>query len=291
MNQPCAISVDASTAVDASSEIDHALIKTTAAAGNHDNPGAISADHYREPVPFVPRGPRDDRGDQDYAMLYEQQTRLLLQATINGQEAEREQICLDLHDGVCQTLAAAFQYLETVDLDPALFPHQASRLLRAQELVRLGIQQAREIVGSLRPARLDALGLIAALHHDVRDLAERTGIAASCESDVLHLPHVVETALYRIIHEALNNVVKHAHATHVAVRFHRYPDSLVVLVEDNGIGFTPGGRAPDPHVGGVGLISMRRRTEMLRGQFELRSIPGHGTSICLTLPLYVLQGH
>jgi two-component system sensor histidine kinase DegS len=236
-------------------------------------------------------GPRDDHADREAALLYEQQTRLLLQATINGQEAEREQICLDLHDGVCQTLAAAFQYLETIGLDPAQFPQQYSRLLRAQELVRLGIQQAREIVASLRPARLDALGLIAALRHDVRDLSERTGIAISCEAEGLHLPRAVETALYRIIHEALNNIVKHAHATDVVVSFHQYPDRLVILVEDNGIGFAAGSAAPDPHFGGVGLVSMQRRTEMLHGQFELYSVPDHGTSVCVTVPLHVMEGY
>jgi PAS domain S-box-containing protein len=222
----------------------------------------------------------------DTKQLQERQTRLLLEATINGQEEERERICLDIHDGVCQTLATAFQCLETVELDAGQSRAQVETLRRAQDLVRQGARQAREIVASLRSTRLDALGLIAALRHDVRDLAERTGIEASFEADPIRLPNSIETALYRVIHEALNNIIKHAQATHVATTLCQCRDKLVVVVQDNGVGF-PVERGLHCSDGrGIGLISMRRRTELLQGSFEVSSTPGMGSSICITVPLH-----
>jgi two-component system sensor histidine kinase DegS len=218
----------------------------------------------------------------------ELQTRRLLEATIKGQEEERERICLDLHDGVCQTLATAFQYLETIDLEPGARPEQWQQLQRARALVRLGIRQAREIVASLRPARLDALGLVAALQHDLRDLNEQTGIEMALVADAMVLPNSIQTALYRIIHEALNNVIKHAGATRVTVSLHMQHGNLVVVVHDNGIGFAPGRYAPRPDTGGIGLTSMRRRTELLNGHFEIVSRPGDGCRVCITLPSYAM---
>jgi two-component system sensor histidine kinase DegS len=218
--------------------------------------------------------------------MQERQTRLLLEATINGQEEERERICLDIHDGVCQTLATAFQYLETVELDPDQNVVQLEKLHRAQDLVRQGARQAREIVASLRSTRLDALGLIAALRHDVRDLAERTGIRASFEADTIRLPNSVETALYRVIHEALNNIIKHAQATHLATTLRQHRDKLVVVVQDNGVGFPVERGLYGSEGRGIGLISMRRRTELLQGRFEISSTPGSGSTICITVPLH-----
>jgi PAS domain S-box-containing protein len=234
----------------------------------------------------VPRMSIIARDVTDTKLMQERQTRLLLEATINGQEEERERICLDIHDGVCQTLATAFQYLETVELDASQNLVQLERLRTAQELVRQGMRQAREIVASLRSARLDALGLIAALRHDVRDLAERTGIMATFEADAIRLPGSMETALYRVIHEALNNIIKHAHATRVAATLRQQRDELKIVVQDDGVGFPVdrGLRAADGR--GIGLISMRRRTELLLGKFEVSSTPGKGSSICITVPLH-----
>ncbi|MDB5059724.1 MAG: histidine kinase [Chloroflexi bacterium] len=234
----------------------------------------------------LPRTSIIARDVTDTKLMQERQTRLLLEATINGQEEERERICLDIHDGVCQTLATAFQYLEMVELDSSQNLVQMQRLRTAQELVRQGMRQAREIVASLRSARLDALGLVAALRHDVRDLAERTGIKATFEADALRLPGSVETALYRVIHEALNNIIKHAHATHVAATLRQHRDELEIVVQDNGVGFPVERGLLGSDGRGIGLISMRRRTELLQGKFEVSSTLGNGSSICITVPLH-----
>jgi PAS domain S-box-containing protein len=234
----------------------------------------------------LPRIAITARDVTDTKQMQERQTRLLLEATINGQEEERERICLDIHDGVCQTLATAFQYLETVEVDPGQNPAQFEKVQKAQDLVRQGARQAREIVASLRSTRLDALGLIAALRHDIRDLAERTGINVSFEADTMRLPSAIETALYRVVHEALNNIIKHAQATHVATTLRRERDELVVVVQDNGVGFPVERGIPGTEGRGIGLISMRRRTELLHGSFEVSSTAGKGSSICITVPLH-----
>ncbi len=221
----------------------------------------------------------------DLVALRDRQTRLLLEATINGQEEERERICLDIHDGICQTLATAFHYLDMVELDGKDTREQRERLQKGRDLVRQGIRQAREIVASLRPARLDALGLVAALRYDVRDLGERTGMEAEFEADAVHLAGSVETALYRVVHEALNNIAKHSHATRFRVTLHGAYDRFVVTVEDNGVGFSPVAPRTSPLEGGVGMISMRRRTELLQGRFDVHSTPGQGTTVRISLPL------
>ncbi len=224
----------------------------------------------------------------DLVALRERQTRLLLEATLNGQEEERERICLDLHDGICQTLATAYQFLDMVELGAGRGSEQVDRLERGRELVRQGIRQAREIVASLRPARLDALGLVAALRYDVRDLGERTGLLTSFDADPLCLSGSVETALYRVIQEALNNVVKHAQATTVRVAIRRENERIVVSVEDDGVGFPSIPARTNALEGGVGLISMRRRTELLHGRFDVLSSPGRGTMVRIMLPLALL---
>ena len=224
----------------------------------------------------------------DLVALRERQTRLLLEATINGQEEERERICLDIHDGICQTLATAFQYLDMVEIGSLGDSEQLDRLQRGKELVRQGIRQAREIVASLRPARLDALGLVAALRYDVRDIGERTGIQTVFDAEPLCLISSVETALYRVLHEALNNVVKHAQATRICVSLYREQSRIVMSVEDDGVGFSAVPTTSHTLGGGVGLISMRRRTELLNGRFEVHSTPGEGTTIRLLLPLSLL---
>ena len=213
------------------------------------------------------------------------QSQLLLQATISGQEEERQRICLEIHDGICQTLTTALRYMEASSQPFGSVPADNAGQRRAQELVRLGMHQAREIVASLRPARLEELGLVAALRHDIQDLAENTGIATAFEADTLHLPSHMETALYRIVHEALNNTIKHAHATHLSLTLARGLDELVAVVQDNGRGFVVDAVESRHRDTGIGLISMRRRTELLAGKFEVRSAPGEGTTVTVTVPL------
>jgi signal transduction histidine kinase len=121
-------------------------------------------------------------------------------------------------------------------------------------------------------------------------MGERFGIQAEFEADPLRLAGTVETALYRVIHEALSNVAKHSRATTVRVALRQEHERLIVVVEDNGVGFTPGSMRTNPREGGVGMISMRRRTELLQGRFDVQSAPDQGTTVRLSLPLALVTG-
>jgi signal transduction histidine kinase len=93
----------------------------------------------------------------------------------------------------------------------------------------------------------------------------------------------VETHLYRVAQEALNNVVKHASARHVSVVLERHDDRLVLIIEDDGRGFDVDARA-EPHGRGLGLVGMRERAEIIGGSLEIESTPGKGTTIFLQVP-------
>jgi PAS domain S-box-containing protein len=221
----------------------------------------------------------------DFRTLRERQTQALLEATLRGQEEERERICLDVHDGILQTLGLAARNLEPVLQNTMLQPVTHRRAQNAHDLVRQSVQQAREIVAWLRPARLDALGLVEALRYDVKDLAERTGLLIYFEAEAWRFPKTIETTLYRLIHEALNNVVKHARAAHVTLAFHQSEDELVAEIRDDGVGFAVNDDEAQLCQGGVGLISMRRRAELIQGRLEIHSAAKRGSVVRVTVPI------
>ncbi|MBI4306260.1 MAG: GAF domain-containing protein, partial [Chloroflexi bacterium] len=132
----------------------------------------------------------------------EQQVSLLLKKTIDAQEEERERICLEIHDGVAQTLAGAFHYLQTLDNRPELADDVRGSLHKASMLVRNAGREAREVIANLRPTTLDTLGLVAALQYQMNELQTRTGWQVDFDADQVRFPKPVETTLYRIVQEA-----------------------------------------------------------------------------------------
>ncbi len=215
----------------------------------------------------------------------EEQVSFLLKATIDAQEDERERICLDLHDGVSQTLAAAFHYLQTLDSWPELPDALRTNVGKAGMLVRHAIHESREVLSSLRPAALDTLGLVATLQYELDGLQAQMGWQIDFDADQVRFPKAVETALYRIVHEALTNVTKHARATRVSVRVKQQVGHIVAEVRDDGAGFDP--RSLDRQLtrNGVGLLSMRKRAELLHGSFRVVSSPCQGTLVRVEVPL------
>jgi signal transduction histidine kinase len=138
-----------------------------------------------------------------------------------------------------------------------------------------------ELIWQLRPTALDDFGLRAALTNYMQGWSERTHIPARLhESGLLHqrLPSEIETTLYRIAQEALNNVAKHASAQHVDVILERRADTILLIVEDDGRGFEPGG-----HGGGFGLVSMRERAALVGASLEIESSPGQGTTVIVRI--------
>jgi signal transduction histidine kinase len=142
------------------------------------------------------------------------------------------------------------------------------------------IENLHRIAMALRPASLDHVGLVAALRQHVEALGEKHGIHASFRTGgvIERLPANVETVLYRTVQEALTNVIRHAQATRVDVVLTVRDGKLIVLVEDDGIGFDPNSASSDDH---LGLFGIRERTEMIGGTLVVESEPGKGTTIML----------
>ena len=139
----------------------------------------------------------------------------------------------------------------------------------------------RRLAVELRPKALDDFGLVPALERLRDTFAEQTGMRVDLESQIRErLPTEVETALYRIVQEALTNVVKHAQATAVSIVLAPKTGAVTALIEDDGRGFTPDGSGE-----GLGLLGMGERLALLGGRLKIESRPGAGTAIVAEVPL------
>jgi signal transduction histidine kinase len=211
------------------------------------------------------------------------------QNSLEIQKTERERITLEVHDGIAQTLASAFQYLQTIDqiARPYFDQHQDLNQLftRAVGLIRQAIQETREIINGMSPATLDIHGLVLTVRQELKQFGEETGCKVEFYSSAWpNLPRHVEFAIYRIIHEAVNNVRKHAQSPRLRVEMSQKGESLLIRVRDWGIGFIPDKLEPSSSNRSLGLLSMRRRTELLGGTFNINSALGKGTEIRVDIP-------
>lgn len=203
------------------------------------------------------------------------------ESLISAREEERRRLRRDLHDGVGPQLAALMLELETagdlVSENPEASALMAKLSRRAGEIV----SDVRRSVHALRPPALDELGLVGALEEGAVQYGP-AGLRISVEEpeELSRLPAAVEVACYRIVQEALTNVVRHAGASNCSIRIR--PDEeasvLVVEVQDDGRGIRDHDRT------GVGLISMRERTEELGGRCTVRRLGGGGTLVTAFLP-------
>ncbi|GEM_PF-252853 len=208
----------------------------------------------------------------------------LLDRILMAQEEERRRIARELHDEAGQALTSLRVSLGLLEREA----HQPEAVLvRVTELKRLVeeiLDNLHRLAMDLRPATLDHLGLVAALRQYIELCRHRYGLNVQFEVIGLEeerLPPTVEIALYRILQEALTNVVRHAHATRVDVLLERRGDHVVAVVEDNGVGFNPEQAMRD---GRLGLFGMRERVERLGGTLILESAPGSGTTVVVEVP-------
>lgn len=209
------------------------------------------------------------------------QTRL-----VTAQEEERRRISRELHDEVGQqitTLMLAMKALET-DASVEQLPAQLRSLRGIAEQVGREIHQ---LASELRPIALDELGLSRALTGYLDAWGERSGINVDfvdVDPHAVRLPSALETTLYRVVQEAMNNVFKHASAKSVSVSIERRPDSVVAIVEDDGSGFDPeAAQHRDPSR--IGIASMRERAAIAGGSLTIESSAGGGTTVRVVLPL------
>ncbi len=212
----------------------------------------------------------------------------LLRRLVTAQEEERRRISRELHDQTGQQLAALLLGLKTLD-NSATGNGLASlhqRVLQLQKLAEQLVDDTHHLAWELRPVALDDLGLEMAISNSVEKWSERHSIAVDFHSSLekQRLPSAVETAVFRIVQEALTNVFKHAQANRVSVMLEYRYDELLVIVEDNGCGFQPEVPPTVKERGGLGLIGIHERVALVGGKFNIESEPGSGTTLVIRIP-------
>jgi signal transduction histidine kinase len=204
-----------------------------------------------------------------------------------AREEERRRLRRDLHDGIGPTLASLAQRIDTATYLIADEPQRATTLLQeVKGQVRTTIADLRRVVENLRPPVLDEFGLVGAVRDHLIPAQAHRGLAIQCIAGepLTPLPAAVEVAAFRIVQEALANVVRHAGAGHAEVRLTlERPNVLVVEVADDGRGLPALRRV------GVGLRSMRERAEELGGTLSVNARPRGGTAVRATLPFAPAQ--
>jgi signal transduction histidine kinase len=205
-----------------------------------------------------------------------------LRRVVSGQEIERQRLARELHDETGQALTSILLGLKAVEEAPS--PEEMrSAVASLRELVVATLQDVRRLAVELRPKALDDFGLVPALERLVNLFSESTGIAVELEATLgdRRLPAEVETTLYRIVQEALTNIVKHAHARKVSILLVRRADNATVVIEDDGEGFDPEQTRED----GLGLLGMRERVSLLDGRLTVESSAGAGTTLAVEVPV------
>ncbi|NOT06554.1 MAG: response regulator [Anaerolineales bacterium] len=224
-----------------------------------------------------------------YRTLHTQRENLRQMAghVIRAQEDERRRLSREIHDDLGQALIAHVLSLRSLQLEIPLQNELLKK--RLDDLIadtNETINKMRQIAQDIRPAMLDTLGLCTALKTYSREFSLRTSLPVVFESD-LEIPEVSDIysiTLYRILQEALTNVYKHSMANQVWVELTVDERNLVLIIQDNGVGFPPESRQKFPN-DGIGMIGMQERMTLVGGQLLIKSSQSKGTIISAHLPL------
>ena len=221
------------------------------------------------------------------AQLLQEKLRQLSRRILLVQEEERKRISRELHDVVARVLTGINVRLAALKIEASENTKGIGRkITTTQRLVEKSVEVVHRFARELRPAVLDDLGLIPALHSHMKGFIKETGIRVSLTAfaEVELLSNVKRTVLYRIIQEAMSNVVRHAHASKVGVHILKQQDAVVLRIKDDGHSFDFQRLC---HCGAdkcLGLMGMKERAEMVGGTFEIESVQGHGTTIIVKVP-------
>lgn len=214
----------------------------------------------------------------------------LFNYAINAQEDERRRIARDLHDDTSQALAALIYSTEEI-LEMRNPPAIRERLENLRDLAQHTLDGVHKLIFDLRPTMLDHLGLVPALRWLAKSRLESRGVRTTIEvnSELRRLPAELETAIFRVLQEAITNVARHAAARNVEIWLDFSDHEVRVGVKDDGVGFdnfsTDDGQE---QMQGLGLLGMEERIALLGGDMEINSTPGLGTEIQLHVP--IIQG-
>ncbi len=207
---------------------------------------------------------------------------------IKAQEDERKRVAREIHDGPAQSMAnivmRAEFCLKLLDKSPEKVRDE---LMSLQDLVRSSLTDVRKIIFDLRPMVLDDLGLAPAIKRYLTDYNEQYNL----QVDFLffgqqrRLDSSIEVALFRIVQETVNNIRKHAGAKRAVIKMEMLRNKINILVKDDGVGFDMDKVLSDKDREGYGLVSMRERVQLLRGEMNITTAPGQGTSISVSVPV------
>ncbi|MFX0560625.1 sensor histidine kinase [Tepidibacillus infernus] len=207
---------------------------------------------------------------------------------IQAQEEERKRVAREIHDGPAQSMAnvvlrteIAERFMNVKQMDQAI-----QELKDLKVMVRQSLADVRKIIFDLRPMALDDLGLFPTLRKYIQEMAKRDNldIDLSLAGRERRLPSGMEVAIFRLVQEALNNVVKHAQATKAVVKVEFQSGQIEVSVKDNGIGFDEEEQEKQKE-GHFGLMGMKERVDLLEGDLEIQSIKNKGTTIKIRVPV------
>lgn len=215
----------------------------------------------------------------------------LLAHLVYVQEDERRRIARDMHDQFGEQLTALNLRIALLKDASTSRPDIAAQADALDTIARHLDRDVDQLVWQLRPTALDDLGLRPALANYVQEWSRRTDIAAELHTSGLlddRLAPEVETALYRIAQEALNNVAKHSRARRVEVILERRADCVLLILEDDGVGFDPAHSAADRH--GFGLVGMKERAALVGASLEIESTPGNGATILVRMAVPTDRG-
>jgi signal transduction histidine kinase len=237
-------------------------------------------------APAAPRHakPRAPRSLKAALRHCESEVRLLSAQFMAAQELERQRIARELHDSVGQALGGVRFALEGCEAQIASGAGDAAVRTLRQLSGRIGavMEEVRRVSMNLRPATLDDLGILptlAGLSREFRAIYHQIELETLVDVSEAEIAAPVKTAIYRIVQEALHNVVMHSGARKVSLVLRRSGAQLELHVQDDGVGAARAG-------GGLGLSTMRERTEITGGRFTLRAQKGRGTTVAATWPIY-----
>lgn len=221
----------------------------------------------------------------------EEERAQLLRRLLLVQDEERRRVSYDFHDGPVQLMAAAHSFLDSYrakfgDLGPE------HPIALAHRYLSKAIEESRRIISLLRPKELEEHGLVDALRYLANDVRERFGIEAEVETNVdgVRLKPHVESALFRIAQEAVSNAARHSGTRRLMISLEERQGELVMAVRDWGNGLPEGGNVRGVSAG-VGLESMRDRARLLGARFDIRSRPGEGTEVVVSLPSHPVESY
>ncbi len=207
---------------------------------------------------------------------------------LRAMEEERKRIARELHDETSQSLTSVLVNLEAIEKQlPQDYPDLTARLRMTKDVAQRTLDETRRLMFELRPSVLDDLGLVPALRWFITQRVQPQGLAVEFEAEGLQerLPEELETALFRIMQEAITNAVKHAQAKRLTISLVREPGQIRGLVRDDGVGFHPVHViSKDVKDRGLGLFGMQERAALVGGAVEIESAPGRGTAVRVTVP-------